>query len=139
PYGAALMPLVVGIPAIILSVAQLVIEIRKWRHEVANPVPFDSLPEEEQPEFGMHTAREEFKAWGDFLGTIGGVLAFGFYVTIPIIVTLYLAREAKMKLHWALLSAAVYTGFVYGLFEVGLRFWVFQGLFTNQILRAIGL
>lgn len=138
PRGAALMPLVVGIPGVILSAVQLIVEIRKWRVELAAP-PVGDIPEEELPEFGPHTAREEVKAWIYFVGTIVGILLFGFYFTVPILVSVYLIREVGTKVHWALFAAAIYIGFIYFLFEVTLRFWVFQGLWTPQIMRALGL
>src|SRR5690348_11500383 len=86
PEGAALMPLVVGIPGIALCLLQLALDYKRaaglstYRFRTA---PKAGKPEDfvaEEPEFGPKTVKQEVVVWTYFIAFIAGVLLFGFYV-----------------------------------------------------------
>lgn len=153
PPRAAMMPLIVGIPGIALCAIQLLIDFGtasgwfskiKSRPQAGSELPpeaaallAESAAEEEEPEFGAHTVRNELVMWGYFIAFIAGVLFFGFMPAIPILVGAYLFHQARTSWWVALLAAATSLGVLYFLFEIVLRFQLHRGLWTPQILAAL--
>ena len=121
---ARFMPLVAGIPAIGLLLLQIVIDIRNARTAKTEPT---SAPPATTPGMPIQTTltpqetvRREIVLWTYFLALIGGILLFGFWITIPIFLVSFLRFEAKCS--WAVtlglgLGATVilYLAFVKGL------------------------
>lgn len=128
PDGARFMPLVVGVPAIVLCGIQLVSDLRV-RPAKASP----------DAELGRHTLLAEVRAWGWFVGFIGLVLLVGFNISGPILVFGYLWLEAKVRPVFAVLAAAVFGGWIWFMFDRVLGFALHPGLFGQGILSAIGI
>lgn len=145
PPGARFMPLVVGIPGFVLCAVQLIVDFqfaRKGQVGAFHAAPRageHAVEPEVLPEFGPHTAKEELKMWAYVLAFIGGILAFGFVVAVPILVLTYLAREAEVRLPQAFVAAVVATGFMYLMFEHVFRLMLHPGFVTPQVLRALGM
>lgn len=161
PPGARMMPLVVGIPGILLCVFQLVLDWLNAHHakitehfhsaprageeqsaEIVAEIPGAAQELEaqaEEPEWGPETVRDEVRIWAYFLLYISGVILFGFLPSIPVLVTVYLWREAKVRFIFALLAGLACVTLLHVLFESVLRFELYQGYIGGQILRAAGL
>src|SRR5882672_1445845 len=98
---ARLLPLVIGIPGLVLSVVQLV---KEWR-EHGVPVV---TSEEHVREFRMF-------AW--FIAFVGGLVLFGFPYAGPLLVAAYLYFSGGEKWYVALIAALMAWSILYGVFE----------------------
>lgn len=157
PAGARFMPLVVGIPGILLCLGQLAMdwfashksslathfhsEPRAGEHKLAEyPVAaHEEAVAPDEPEFGPETLRDEVKIWIYFLAFMAGVLGFGFVLAVPVMVATYLWREAEVKPRYAVLAALICTAAMYLMFEKLLRFQLHPGFLTGGLLKSIGL
>ncbi|MDH3264706.1 MAG: tripartite tricarboxylate transporter TctB family protein [Paracoccaceae bacterium] len=124
PARARFMPFVVGLPAIGLCLLQLVLDLRAARRERLG----GGLPPLEDEEFGRHTTRAEIVTWIYFVLFIGAVLAFGFLVAAPVLIFVYLWREAQVRPFTAAAAAAVFTLVMHLMFERLLGFVLHPGL-----------
>lgn len=124
PPRARFMPFVVGLPAIGLCLLQLVLDLRAARRERLG----EGLPPLEEEEFGHHTAWAELRTWTYFVLFIGAVLLFGFLVSAPVLIFVYLWREARVRPLTAAGAAAVFTLVMHVMFERLLGFVLHPGL-----------
>lgn len=137
PANARFMPLVVGLPGIALCLLQLALDLRQARRTRA---PVVSLPQEgDGEEFGRHTVWMEVVSWLYFLLFIGGVLLFGFLIASPILIAVYLRREAQVRWPRALISAGLMALIMYLLFQQTLGFRLYEGYLGEGILGALNL
>lgn len=123
PPRARFMPFVVGLPAIGLCLLQLVLDLGAARRERLGEGP---APLEEE-EFGRHTAWAELRTWAYFVAFIGAVLAFGFVVAAPVLILVYLWREAQVRPLIAAGAAAVFMLVMHLMFERLLGFVLHPG------------
>lgn len=157
PPGASFMPFVVGIPGIVLCLLQLLIDYlahhrnrltghfhsapRAGLHHLDEFPTAEKTEEQEpaEPEFGPETVPAEARIWAYFLGFMVAVLLFGFVASVPVLVTLYLWRDAKVRFPFALLSGVICTTVMWAMFEELLQFQLHPGFLMPQILAALGL
>ncbi|CAN7733519.1 tripartite tricarboxylate transporter TctB family protein [Phyllobacterium sp. LjRoot231] len=146
PPNARFMPFVVGIPGIGLCLLQLGMDLlRAPGSQLAESfqpaskagVPANLVPEEE-PEFGPHTVSRELTMWAYFVGFIAAVLVFGFYVSVPVMLLMFLRREAEASWKFALFLAAAATLVLYLMFGLVLHVQLHHGFVTPVILRSFG-
>jgi hypothetical protein len=157
PANARFMPFVVGIPAIGLCLLQLVLDTRERRRaaegadqrsvfaekeadisrlagrKVDFEVAHAALPVVQiEPELsGNETVRRELALWAWFLGFIGGILVFGFWITIPIFLVGFLRIQARASWRLALLLGIGATVILYFTFETVFRIEVHPGFITS--------
>jgi len=156
PAQARFMPYVVGIPPILLCLLQLFIDARERRQasaadtrsaaEVAEDnvarlvgLPIDVVhaasPGSVEPQISPEeTARRELVLWGYFLGFIGGVLLFGFWVAIPVFLVTFLRFQAKANWRTSLLLGIGGSILLFLMFERGLKVQVHRGFVTEYVL-----
>lgn len=145
PEGAAMMPFVVGIPGIGLCLLQLALDYKRaaglstYRFRTAPKAgkPEDIVPEE--PEFGPKTVKQEVVVWVYFLSFITGILLFGFYVAVPVMLVTFLRREAGASTRFALLLGGGGTLVLFLMFSLLLHIRLHPGFITPVILKALGL
>ncbi len=164
PPQARFMPFVVGIPAIVLCLLQIFLDIRAARRNVVEAEDNRSDVEKAQDEVsryaGRHVeseattaaeipmmpdagippnmARREIILWSYFLGFVSSVLVFGFWFTIPIFLVAFLHNEAKLSWRNALLTGVVGTTVLYLGVEKGLRVDLHDGFLTTYVLDMFG-
>ena len=114
---ARFLPLVIGIPGLILSVAQLVNELRQ------NP-GIVIIPEERRREARMF-------AW--FIAFVGGLVLFGFLYAGPALVAAYLYFSGRERWYTATAAALVTWAILFGVFERFLGLPLFEGLLSQWI------
>jgi hypothetical protein len=156
PAQARFMPFVVGIPPILLCLLQLFMDARERRQaqavdtrtpaEVAEDnvsrlvgrpidVAHAALPvSAEAPMSPEETVRRELVLWGYFLGFIGGIVLFGFWVAIPVFLVTFLRFQAKSSWRTALLLGIGGTIALFLMFERGLKSQVHRGFVTEYVL-----
>jgi Tripartite tricarboxylate transporter TctB family len=117
PPDARFLPLVIGVPGLVMSAVQFVIEVRNKHPKI---VPPEVLPRE----------RAMF-AW--FVLFVGGIIFFGFPYAGPVLIALYLYVSWSEKWYICLGAALLAWGILYGLFEHGLGLPLFEGLVYQWI------
>jgi hypothetical protein len=159
PPNARFMPFVVGLPAIALCLLQAALDLRERRqvaeeadgrgafaqaeetvsriagHKVEFEVAREPLPVLETdvpPE--SETVRRELIMWGYFLGFIGGILVFGFWVAIPIFLVAFLRFQAKSSWRTALALGLVASVALFLIFEKGLKVTLHPGFVSEYLL-----
>lgn len=160
PEGARFMPFVVGIPGIALCLLQLALDVRdrgragaetdsrsdfakaearisrlsgrSVEFEVAHQV----LPGAAALEGGQLAVGRELAVWAYFLSLIGGVLVFGFWVTIPVFLVVFLRLHAGARWRTALLLGLGGSIILYAVFEKGLKVPLHRGFIPPEELLA---
>ena len=119
PGEARFLPLVIGVPGLVLSLAQFVIELRG-----------------KEPDEKAYTAADrmaELKMFAWFAVFIFGIILFGFPYAGPIIVALYLHFSWGEKWYVSLGAAAFSWAILHGVFDYVLGLPLFEGLVYQWI------
>jgi len=151
PAKARFMPLVVGIPGILLCLVQLAIDLFRspsastpaaasvGQSIAAASVPEGTQPEEELPEFGPHTVRQEMVMWSYFLSFVAGIVFFGFYISVPIMLVTFLRRQGEASWKLAIGLAIAATLALYLMFGRLLGIELHPGFVTRWVVHALGV
>lgn len=119
PPDARFMPWVVGIPAIALCLVQIVLD---WRATA----PSETTTLELSREAAM---------WGYFVGLVAAILVFGFVLTVPVFLTLFVRRWGRASWRFALGLAAAGSAVLYLGFVKGLGVALHAGFLTEYLLQ----
>jgi len=124
PPKAQLMPLIVGVPATLMCLAQLVFDLRRARRE--------RLAGADEEEARAVRRKEAIMfAWtGAFLA---GILAFGFEIAAPVLVFAFLRLGQRESLVTGLVGGASVWLIMYGLFNRLLGLPLFEGLVIEMM------
>ena len=117
PAEAASMPLIVGGVGMVLSLLQLVVELRASRGAY-----------EEQIDL-----RKDLPIYLWVWAFVIAIVTFGFVLAAPIMLLVYLRVRSREPWWLCLLLAAGVLAVLYGLFEVALGVPLFEGLVTPLI------
>ena len=115
---ARMMPLIVGIPGIVLCFWQFMIELRSRKRESVD---------------GAFFAKGELPVIVWLLVFTGAIIAFGFSFGAPPMVAIYLYTIARERLHTAIISALFCFVFLYVFFERMMNAQLFEGLLTRHL------
>ncbi len=154
PEGARFMPLTVGIPGIFLCLLQIGLDFRrkpaaadekdemreaeeKAAKLVGHDVHFGQAEVIDAPRDAAESLRREIMAWVYFLGLIGGVLLFGFWVSIPIFLISFLRERAGASWTRTLLLGGGASAAFYLIFTKVLGVSLYQGAITGLILDRL--
>jgi len=119
PFKAALFPLVMGIPLLVLALVQIVLDLQ-GRTDPAEGPAMDLAPSAEvAPEIARRRTIAIF-AW--MAGFIVLVLLVGFPLAVPLFMFSYLMLQSAAGWWRSLALTAAAWGFFYGLFERLLHF-----------------
>jgi len=129
PAKARFLPLLVGIPGTIMCLAQLVLDIRQALGEVGPRPPLDAE--------ALTRRARELKMFAWLAAFFAGILAFGFLFAAPVLVAAYL-RFAERERWLAAVVGGLGTWIViYVVFGRLLELYVFDGLVTPIVARAL--
>lgn len=125
PLKAKLFPLAMGIPLLVLALAQLLLELR-GTPEAGNGPAMDLAHSAEVP------ANVAFRRTGVIFGWMAAfvllVLLLGFSLAVPLFVFSYLVTQSSAGWALAIALTAAAWGFFHGLFERLLHFPFDTGL-----------
>ncbi len=159
PAGARFMPFVLGFPAIALCLLQLFLDARERRMTaktaglseiekaeaqvarfVGKPIHFDVgdllLPQTDLDP--REQVRRELIAWGYFLGFIAGIILFGFHISVPIFLMLFLRLRAKASWRMTIGLTAIASFVLFFAFENVLRISLHRGFITEYLMDFFG-
>jgi Tripartite tricarboxylate transporter TctB family len=161
PAGARFMPFVLGFPAIALCLLQLFLDARERRlTNSSNADPSSEIAKAEEqisravghqvhfdvgdillPDQGLppgEQLRREAIVWGYFLAFILGIILFGFHLSVPIFLVLFLRYRAEVSWRLTIGLTASVCVFLFAVFEYVLRITLHTGFITDRIMDAIG-
>jgi hypothetical protein len=121
PPDAAAMPLIIGGVGAVLSLLQLIVELRASRG-----------PYEEQVDL-----RKDVSIYLWVWAFVIGVVAFGFIPAAPVMLFAYLRFRSRESWWLSLLLPLVVLAVLYGLFELALGVPLFEGLLTPLIKDSL--
>ena len=151
PPGARFMTFVVGFPAIALCLLQLFLDLREWRNAAASRAggqkPSGALADASM-QLGMNmgltveaytpkVVRREIIVWAYILGLIGSILLFGFYVSVPLFLLVFLRFFAEASWRMTIMLTAIASTFMYVLFEYIFRMSLHTGFVTDYLRDLI--
>lgn len=133
PGKAAFMPLLIGIPGVLLCSAQLALDIREARAESRKPLAEGAAPAEETEAAadGSRSELEMFVWLGVFTALL---LGFGFVVGGPIAVLLFVHFEKKNNWLNAMFAAGGTFAVLFGIFIWILELTLFRGFLLDALL-----
>jgi hypothetical protein len=145
PADARFMPLIVGVPGIVLCLAQIFVDLRNARApavtSAVEPIPALrglALPDTGEPVLSEgETVRREIVLWSYFLGFIGGLLLFGFWISVPVMLVSFLRFQAGQAWRIALAAGLGGSMLLYFVFEIVLRIRLHPGFATQFLLKAL--
>ena len=158
PEGARFMPLVVGVPALLLCVLQMVLDQRaapsaakdnrsemekaeervsqmtgrQMEFEAAQIAPGVDVVENDD---GV-SANREFLIWGYIIGFVAGILLLGFNIAVPLFLLFYLRREALCSWTRSAVYSAIGCAFILGGLTWGLKLQLHAGFLTGALLGS---
>ena len=143
PVGARIAPLVIGVPGILLCLIQLGLDAvaatgGRFASVQLRPAPKLGKPDyapDGMPEFGFETTSRELAMWCYFLAFIAGILAFGFYAVVPVMLVAYLRFEAGATWPSALAAGVIGTAILYLTVETFFGFDLFPGFVMRLAMR----
>jgi hypothetical protein len=119
PPEARFVPLVIGIPGLILALTQFVTELK---------------PSFTAKVFTAEERGREIRMFGWFALFLAGIILFGFEYGGPALVALYLHFSWHEKWYVSLGSALFTWAAMYGIFNQALRLPLFEGLIVQRYL-----
>lgn len=127
PSKAAFMPLLIGVPGVLLCVAQLVLDIMRQRQE-GPPVDVAEAPEKSGDQ-----AKSELEMFLWLIEFTVALLLFGFVVGGPLSVLLFVRLSSKDSWLNAFFAGAGTLVVLYGVFIWLLELTLFRGFLIEYI------
>jgi hypothetical protein len=118
PAGARMLPLVIGIPGVILSAIQLVSELRKSDSEQASPE--------------VRAGEIRMIAW--FASFACVIIFLGFTYGSPVMIAAYLSIRAKEKWYTVLIGAALVWVILEYVFTQGIGIVLYEGIIPPMFI-----
>jgi hypothetical protein len=130
PFAGRLFPLVVGIPALILSIVQMVLDLIASPKADSQDV-VDIAPDKSIPARIVRARAIRFLCW--FLGLYLGIWVLGFKIALPLFFIIYMRVEARAR--WLVVVSLTAIS-VYAVFY---HFEELLGVFWPQCLLSMWL
>jgi hypothetical protein len=125
PPKARFMPLLVAVPATIMCLAQLVIDIRRSLRESSNGAPLDAGAIADRP--------REIKMFFWLAMFFAGIIAFGFLYATPVLIAAFLRFGERESWTTSIVAAVASFAVLYLVFVRTLELFLFDGLVTPLI------
>ena len=124
PSKGKLMPLMVGIPAVLLALVQLVLEYRTVAASNTTGAVADTT--HDKPEKAGQKGEYQMILWTTFF--FAGILLFGFVSASPVLVFAFLYYGSKESIKISLISAVSTWAVIYFTFVKWFQISLFSGL-----------
>ena len=132
PAQARFMPLVVGIPGIVLCTLQLVLEVL-----VRGPAAAPGLAATQDETGQGSPRRREAVLWASFVGLIASLVVFGFWPTLPVFLAAFLRYYAKEGWRFTLALSAGGTLAFFLVFHQALGVVLHNGFATDFLVDRL--
>ena len=159
PAGARFMPFVLGFPAIALCLLQLFLDARERHLARVNTKSEVEMAEDQVSRAVGHTVhfdvgnilipdqgldpreqlRREMIAWAYFLGLVLGIILFGFHLSVPVFLILFLRYRAQASWRLTLGLTVIASFILFFAFEQLLHIPLHTGFITDSVKDMIGI
>ncbi len=130
PFKAALFPLVMAVPLLVLALVQLVFDLRGGTEQAEGPAMDLALSADVAPELARRRTLAIFIWMAVFVAL---VFLLGFPLAVPLFMFSYLMLQSAAGWWSSLALTAAAWGFFYGLFERVLHFPFGAGLIQTWL------
>ena len=133
PPQSRFLPLVIGIPGIVLTLVQLYVDIRG---DVRGPrLSRTSRTKASGSDQGTSQLRRELVLFGYFVGLVAGVLLFGFWLTVPVFLIVFLRLHERDDWVFVMSLTAASWLVIYVIFDQLLEIALHPGFVTEHLRR----
>ena len=129
PSKGRLMPLMVGIPAVLLGLIQLILDYRAALAPAKSGTATDSAPEKQEK--AGKKGEYQMIAWTTLFFV--GIVLFGFVVASPVLVFAFLYFGSKESIKVSLISAVCTWAVIYFTFVKWFQISLFSGLILEWL------
>lgn len=164
PWQASMLPLVIGIPGILLSLLQIVLDMRSYHRadgkidpRTAFEIYMDEITEatkgmvkmdigantqlttlvEDPSVVGRSRSQREWLLWGYFYGFVGAVLLFGFWIGMAAFLIIFLRFYARESWRLTLTLTLACWATTYLLLVTFLEQILFEGFVTGYVVNLL--
>jgi len=164
PWQAAMLPMVIGIPGILLSILQIVLDMRSYHRaegridpRTAFEIYMDDITQNTKGQVTMDAAgatelttlvedpsvvgrtrgQREKLLWAYFYGLVGAVLLFGFWIGVPVFLAAFLRFYARESWRLTLALTVACWAVMYLLLVVFLEQVLFEGFVTGYVVDLL--
>jgi Tripartite tricarboxylate transporter TctB family len=137
PPDARFAPFVIGIPGILITLGQLIIDARDLRRStsarragVGSKAAAQTVPAGQEPS----VIKRELTIFAYFFGLVAGVVLFGFWIAIPAFIMLFLRFHEREKWLFTISLTACSSIVLYLLFDRVLSIALHEGFVTSAVL-----
>ena len=130
PPQARFMPLVVGIPGIVLCIFELIRELR-----TASAQPTVAVDRSVDEPGSAGAGRREIVLWAYFIAFVAALILFGFWPSIPVFLLLFLRFAAGESWRFSLILTVLGTVVLFLVFQKGLGVTLHPGFITGLVLE----
>ena len=147
PPASRFAPLVIGIPGILLTLGQLVVDVYEQHRgpsvstsnvRVARPAPVAQEPAASADDQARSTGKRELRMFAYFFGLVAAIILFGFWLTIPVFIMLFLRWHEQESWRFTLSLTAAGTAVLYVVFDRMLAIILHEGFITLAVLEWFG-
>jgi hypothetical protein len=129
PSKGRLMPLMVGIPAVLLGLIQLILDYRAASANAKSGTATDSAPEKQEK--AGKKGEYQMILWTTLF--FAGIVLFGFVVASPVLVFAFLYFGSKESIKVSLISAVCTWAVIYFTFVKWFQISLFSGLILEWL------
>lgn len=137
PPASRFAPLVIGIPGILITLGQLIVDIRELygptSAEHSRPEPDKAMQAPADERTGS-VVKRELILFAYFFGLVAGIVLFGFWLTIPLFILLFLRLHERENWSFTLSLTAIGTVVLYLVFDRMLSIVLHEGFVTRAVL-----
>ena len=132
PPQSRFLPLVIGIPGIVLTLVQLWVDVRRDVRGRPSPTSRTKASGSHQ---GTSQLRRELVLFAYFVGLVAGVLLFGFWVTVPVFLVVFLRLHERENWKFVIALTGASWLAIYTIFDQLLGIVLHTGFLTEYLRR----
>ena len=132
PPQSRFLPLVIGIPGIVLTLVQLWVDVRRDVRGRPSPTSRTKASGSHQ---GTSQLRRELVLFAYFVGLVAGVLLFGFWVTVPVFLVVFLRLHERENWKFVIALTGASWLAIYIIFDQLLGIVLHTGFLTEYLKR----
>jgi hypothetical protein len=164
PWQASMLPMVIGVPGILLSILQIVLDMRSYHKAEGRIDPrtsfeiyMDEIAQNTKGQVKMDVSegtqlttlvddpsvvgrtrgQRERLLWAYFYGLVGAVLLFGFWIGVPAFLAAFLRFYARESWRLTVALTVACWAVMYVLLVVFLEQVLFEGFVTGYLVNLL--
>lgn len=136
-YQARMMPLIIGVPVMILAIVQLVIEVRGARAKSEKAVAEVKKEQAEEEPEAPRSARRVLSSSAWLIGMMGSIYVLGFIATTFLYPLLYMKFVGKRSWRLAFIISLGAIVFIWAVMIQALNVDLYDGLVPGVLRKSL--